>query len=398
VQSEAQLLRSNGVEVREAVFDNESTTGDGVSGVVRIVLNCAWSWPAYARVIELCGLFRPDVVHVHNFWIRLSPSVHAASRKAGVPTVQTLHNFRLLCSNALLYRNGGPCEECIGKTQWRGVAHRCYRDSALASAAVATMNLVNRSRGTWEQEVDALIALSEHSMRKFAAGGLPGDRIFVKPNSIEDPGSPMAPSLSKTLLYAGRLSPEKGVNELLSAWAEGDIGRYGRLILAGDGPERAALERIAASLGVSSSVEFAGHRRQAEIPELIRSARAVVVPSLCYENFPRIVVEAFAHGKPAIVSDLGALREIVHDGAGMRFHAGDHAALARALNRMLNDDRLADRLGDAARAEYLRKYTPERNFEQLMAIYRFACNRRLQLAENHTEGHVRPADSRLRYG
>jgi len=388
VQSEAQLLRSNGVEVREAVFDNESTSQGGVSGVVQIVLNCAWSRPAYFRVIELCGQFRPDVVHVHNFWMRLSPSVHAASRSAGVPTVQTLHNFRLLCANALLYRNGAPCEDCIGKTQWRGVAHRCYRHSALASAAVATMNMVNRSRCTWEQEVDALIVLSEHSLQKFTAGGLPSDRIFVKPNSIEDPGRPTAPSLSRTLLFAGRLSSEKGVNTLLSAWAQGGLGRYGRLLLAGDGSERPALERTAASLGVSSSVEFAGHRRPAEVLELIRNSRAVVVPSLCYENFPRIVVEAFAHGKPAIVSDLGALREIVHPGTGRRFHAGNHVDLARALSCMLNDDRLADRLGDAARTEYLHRYTPERNFEQLMAIYSFALNRRLQLVENHSERHV----------
>lgn len=386
VQSEAHLLRSNDMEVQEAVFDNEPEPQDGASGMVQLLLNCVWSRPSYFRVIELCKRFRPDVVHVHNFWIRLSPSVHAASQKAGVPTVQTLHNFRLLCANSVLYRNGHLCEDCIGKSQWRGVARQCYRHSAIASAAVATMNLVHRNRGTWEREVDAFIALSEHSRRKFTAGGLPSDRIFVKPNFVEDPGLRVAPSSSKTLLFAGRLSPEKGTNTLLSAWAKGDLGRYGRLLLAGDGPERPVLERTAASLGISSSVEFAGHRPPLEISELMTNSRAVIVPSQWYENFPRVIVEALAHGRPVIGSDLGAVAEIVNAEIGIRFAAGNPGALASALSRILSNDRLADCLGDAARAEYLHRYTPERNFEQLMAIYKFACNRRLQPIGNQSGG------------
>jgi glycosyltransferase involved in cell wall biosynthesis len=378
VRSEAQLLRSHGVEVRELMFENERDGASGLGGMVRIALDSAWSRPSYRRVVEACDQFLPDVVHVHNFWMQLSPSVHAASQIAGVPTVQTLHNFRLLCANALLYRDGAPCADCIGKAPWRGVVRRCYRHSVLASTAVAAMTVVNRTRNTWENEVNAFVALSEHSRRQFAAGGLPLDRVFVKPNFVTDPGLPLAPSSSKIVLFGGRFSPEKGVGVFLSAWAQGGIGRYGRLVLAGDGPERPGLERTVASLGLASSVDFVGHRSPSEIADLISNCRAVVVPSLCYENFPRMVVEAFAHGKPVIVSDVGALREIVDTDTGIRFPPGDSVAMADALCRVLRNDRLADSLGDAARAEYLNKYTPERNFGQLMTIYRFATRESCQ--------------------
>ena len=311
--------------------------------------------------------------------MRLSPSVHRACHDAGVPTVQTLHNFRLLCTNALFLRNGQICEDCLGKTPWRGVVRRCYRDSFLASAAVTRMIVSNRRRNSWGQDVDAFIALTEHSRSKFIAGGLPADRVFVKPNFVEDshrPGS--APSSSDVVLYAGRLSKEKGVGTLLSAWAGTELRRHGRLVIAGDGPERAALENRALSLGLSSSeLSFTGHQPLGELRALMSRARAVVVPSVCYENFPRAVVEAMTSGRPLVVAGLGALAELVQHGrTGLQFSPGDAVALGQALRAILSDDSLADRLGADARAEYLAKYTPERNFEMLMRIYRFAIESR----------------------
>ena len=343
-------------------------------------LASAWSGKSYSRVRRLCEDSRPDIAQVQNFWLNLSPSAHRACQDANVPTVQTLRNFRLLCANALFLRDGQVCEDCLGKAPWRGVVRRCYRDSLLASAAVARMIVSNRRRDTWRRDVDAFIALTEHSRSKFIAGGLPADRIFVKPNFVDDPGPPSgAPSGSDVVLYVGRLSKEKGVGTLLAAWTGTELGRrHARLVIAGDGPERAALEEQASSLGLSPRVAtFAGHQSPPNLHSLIARSRVVVVPSISYETFGRVVIEAFCHGRPVIASDIGAIGELVQHGrTGLKFPPGDAEALGETIGTILGDGTLVDRLGANARAEYLAKYTPQHNFEMLMRIYRFAIESR----------------------
>lgn len=377
--AEAELLRAHGVEVRQFEVDNHPAAGDPASAALRLGLSAAWSRDSYAAVRKLCDEFRPQVAHVHNFWMRLSPSVHAACRESGAATVQTLHNFRLLCANALLLRAGKPCEDCLGRNPWRGVVRRCYRGSFLASAAVARMMVVNRRHGTWERHVDAFIALTRFSRSKFIAGGLPPSRIFVKPNFVENRGQPASPpSASDAVLYAGRLSEEKGLHTLLSAWARGELRRYGRLLILGDGPARSALENQAAALRLfSPSVVFAGRRSSTEARQAVATARVVVAPSICFENFPNVLAEAFCCGRPVVVSNLGALAEIVRHGTeGLTFEAGNEAALSGALETILRDGDLADRLGANARAAYLASYSPERNYQMLMRVYRFAIESR----------------------
>ncbi len=176
----------------------------------------------------------------------------------------------------------------------------------------------------------------------------------------------------------GRLSAEKGLETLLAAWKLGDLARRGRLVIVGEGDERASLERRAVALGLAAPrVSFAGRRSRAEAQQMVQAARAVVLPSLAYETFGRPIVEAFAAGRPAVVSNRGAPAEIVdHGQTGLKFHAGDERALAGALNDLLTSGELADRLGGNARRQYLSRYTPERNFEMLMRTYRFAMERR----------------------
>jgi glycosyltransferase involved in cell wall biosynthesis len=196
----------------------------------------------------------PDILHVHNFWTALTPSVHAAAHSEGVPTVQTLHNYRLLCTNSLLLRNNKPCVECVGKLPWRGIVHKCYRSSFASSAAVARMIVCNRARQTWHRHVNAFIALSQFSRCMLQAGGVPPDRLFVKPNFVEDPGETATqPSQSRTMAYAGRLSREKGVDGLLAAWALLVPSERGRLVIVGAGPEERALRESARSLGLSEA-------------------------------------------------------------------------------------------------------------------------------------------------
>ena len=367
--AEASLLRRHGIRVIEPDFENAIAARGRLRQTFELAAQSAWSADSYQRVRKLCELHRPDVAHVHNFWLRMSPSVHAACRDAGVPTVQSLHNYRIVCVNALLLRNGTVCEACVGKVPWRGAVRRCYRGSFWASAAAVGMIVTNRLRGTWTHQAAALVTPSNHSRGKLLAAGLPRDRIFVKPNSVDDPSEPpSAPSTSDSAVFLGRLSPEKGVDVLLRAWARSKLGPYRRLVIAGDGPERAGLEQLAAGLGLRSpAVAFTGLLAPKAAQRFLRNSRVLIAPSIAYETFGLAVIEAFSHGRPVIASRLGALAELVEDEVnGLSASPGDVAALGQALDRILGNARLPDTLGDNARQTFLERYTPQKNFENLV--------------------------------
>ena len=377
-ESEAALLGAHGCAVR-CVTEHVSKPCDTYHAF-ELARDTVWCSRWYHQITGLLREVNPDAVHLHNFFPVISPSIYYACRKAGVPLVHTLHNYRFLCPGNLLLRNGSPCEDCVGKRYpWPGVVHACYQGSRLKTGVIAAMLGIHNWARTWHEHVDVFVALTEMARRKFAAGGLPTGRIVVKPNFVEDPGQPAsAASASNVVLYAGRLSKEKGVAALLSAWAGAALGRHGRLVIAGEGPERATLEGQASLLGLSPpEVTFAGYQPAPKLHALIEGSRAMVVPSIWYETFGRVVIEAFCHARPVVVSDIGAIGELVHHGGtGLKFPPGDAAALGEALRTILGDGSLADRLGVNARAEYLAKYTPERNFEMLMRIYRFAIERK----------------------
>jgi len=352
VASEVQMLRSYGIEVELFEADNNANA-------LPLLAGAAWSKQMYEKVRAVCRRYRPEVAHLHNFWMALTPSAIEACRSMGVPVVQSLHNFRLLCANALFLRDGKICTDCLGKTPWRGIVHRCYNGSALASAAVVNMIASNRARDTWAG-VDAFITPSSHARSLFVAAGFDSGRICVKPNFVPDPGLAAAPpSKSKTIVYTGRLSAEKGLRNLASAWEKISGGE---LVVIGNGPERESL--------AVPRVTLAGALNHAEVIRAIHNARAVVLPSLCFETFGNAIAEAYACGRPVIASDIGALGEIVHHRrTGLKFEPGNMVQLSACLTEVLNDAALADRLGENARSEYLDRYTPRRNLQLLMEVY-----------------------------
>ena len=357
---ETRALEQQGVEVIPVEADNELPADAGFVSEAKMGWQAAWSMASYERAVRLCRKYRPDVAHVQNFWMRLTPAVHAGCRQAGVATVQSLRNYRLLCTNALLLRNGEVCEDCVGKIPWRGVARACYRDSRAASAAVAGMIVVNRMRRTWERDVDAFLTPSNHSRQRFLRADFPRGRVFVKPNCLADFGeAPQPPSASREILYLGRLSSEKGLSLLLEASKRAGLEDVGQLTLVGEGDELESLQKLAEALELSEpSVVFAGQKSPDQVQQLVRRARAVVLPSLAYETFGRPVIEAFAAGRPAIVSDFGAPGDIVEQGTtGLTFPRGDTQRLGEALRAVLTDGALADQMGRRARAEYEAKYT-----------------------------------------
>ncbi len=373
--AEAHLLREYGHEVIEVGFDNEPERNGLVPASLKMAMNSAWSQETYDRVAQLCREHRPDVAHVHNFWLRMTPSAHSACRANGVATVQTIHNFRLLCPNAQFLRDGKICEDCLGKNPWRGVVHRCYNKSLPQSIAVARMLMVNRERGTWKKDVNAFVALTGHLRQKLIEGDIPAETILIKANFVEDTNPPSnRPSESNTIAFISRLSQEKGVHNLIAAWAQAGLQNAGKLLIVGDGPEREALQRQAQGLGLAASqVTFVGLKPAAEARAILASVRAMVLPSIWYEGCPMIVIESLAAGRPAVVSDLGGLGEFVeNDRNGFRVPAGDVNALGTALRKILEDGARADRYGEQARGIYETRHTPERNYEMLMDIYRFA--------------------------
>lgn len=328
-----------------------------------------WAEDARQDVSRILREERPDIVHVHNTFTQISPSIYAECREAGIPVVQTLHNFRLLCPAATFYRSGHVCEECITHSLQRGVIHGCYRNSRLATAAVTAMLVAHRSLHTWNSNINAYIALTEFARKKFICGGLSPEKIFVKPNFVApDPG--LSAQRGGYALFVGRLSAEKGLSTLLRAWT-----RFKKAIplrIVGDGPLRTDLENYAASNSLSS-VRFLGRLDHDKTWAAIKEASFLILPSECYENFPMTIVEAFASATPVICSGQGAMQEIVEDhGTGLHFEPNNSDDLADKVAWAWSRPARMRTMGMSARGEYELKYTAEKNYMLLMDIYQQA--------------------------
>ena len=369
------LLESRGNVVELLALSNDRFAG--VLHTASVACGAVYSRKARLMVQRKIADFTPDLVHVHNFFPQLSPSVYYACRAAGVPVVQTLHNFRLICPNALLFKGGRPCERCIGTSfAWPGVVNACYRNSFAGTAVIATMLAAHRSSNTWTTQVNAYICLSAFAQQKFIAGGLPADRLFVKPNCVmPDPG-PGSRS-GEFAVFVGRLSDEKGLKTLLSAWA---YVPSRKLKVVGDGPLASFAKKVA-----SPNVEFLGRQPATRVLELLGAAKFLIFPSECYENFPRVIVEAFAKGLPVLGSDLGSMREIIEDGrTGMLFTPGDNHDLGKKAEWLFSHPHESRAMSAAARQAFEANYATNCNYQQLMRIYDCAIVAARQSALNTT--------------
>ncbi len=335
-----------------------------------------WNTSAYRELRALIRRERPDVAHFHNTLPLVSPAGYYAAKAEGVPVIQTLHNYRLLCPVALFFRDGRVCEDCMGKAvPWPGVVHGCYRGSRAASGVIATMLTVHRALRTWTEMVDVYVALTEFARNKFIEGGLPAGKIVVKPNFVApDPGR--GPGGGGYALFVGRLAPEKGTGTMLAAWDR--LGTRFPLKIVGDGPLKDQVVRVAAK---RSDVEWLGHRPVADVHALMRKAEMLVFPSQWYETFGRVAAEAFAAGTPVIAANIGAVAELVEHGrTGLKFRPGDPEDLATQVEWALSHPSELRRMREEVRAEFEAKYTAERNYLALMEIYDAALERKKMLA------------------
>ena len=363
-RNEGELLRSRGHIVEPLTVTSKYITG--LWSKIKVATQTSYSARGFKLMGRSIKSFQPDVIHIHNFFPLLTPAVYDACQAAGVPVVQTLHNYRLLCAS-YLYRNARPCEDCIGASPYQAVLHGCYRGSRLGSMAVARMIDVHRRRDTWNTRVDRFIALTEFARSRFLAAGICPEKLAVKPNFVFDPGllDEAADTRRSGALFVGRLSPEKGVATLLAAWRR----LQAPLVIAGDGPMRRDVERAA-----SEVLDFRAYLSKQAVQQAMRAAAFLIMPSEWYEGFPVVIAEAYANGLPVIASRRGAMAELVEDRiTGLHFTAGDANDLAEKVQWATAHPEEIRAMGHRARQVYETNYTPEVNYRQLIAIYEAAA-------------------------
>jgi glycosyltransferase involved in cell wall biosynthesis len=359
VEDEVALLRSAGHDIE--MWDPLPEVG-GPGSLIKSGIDTVWSRSASRRIGELTRSFEPDIVHFHNLFPTVSPAGLRTAASHGSTCVMTLHNYRLLCLPAVFVRDGRVCEDCLGHAPWRGVVHKCYRDSLPGSAALALSLTAHRKVGSFDR-VSLFLAGSEFVRAKHIEAGIDAARIHVKPNFCSPARRRSGPG--DFFLYLGRMSPEKGMATLLRFWA--DTGR--KLVMVGDGPELDELQRSA-----PPGVEFTGAITPERVGDILHEARALLVPSVTYESAPRAVLEAYATGVPVIASRIGALPEVVEDGvSGILVDPLDLDGWKSAVE-MLGDDRTSERLGAGAYKRWSKNHSPDAGLAGLEGAYEAALS------------------------
>lgn len=368
VKAEKLLLEANDHQVSLLEVSNQDITNAWDKVVTAV--NAIYSYSAKEQVSKEIVHFRPDIVHIHNFFPLLSPSIYDACQQYGLPVVQTLHNYRLACPKAMPFRDGKVCEDCIGELiAWPSIVHGCYRNSRLQSSVVTAMLTWHRLRNTWQERVDAYIVFTKFQKEKMVQAGLPREKISVKPNFVFSPDF-LAQTNQRDdyLLFVGRLSEEKGISILIDAYIEQDLRVP--LKIVGDGPLRQKLQTKVHNSDYDHFIEFLGFQDKSVVLSLMQYANLLVFPSIWYEGFPLAIAEAFACGLPVLVPKLGGLTEIVEYGVnGLYFEAGNSRDLAEQIKWVTSHPEVRLTLSKGALCSYKTKYSSEENYQQLIKIY-----------------------------
>lgn len=369
MNAEAQLLAEHGHEVMKFERTNAEIYETGtLTKKISAFCNLTWSQKSYQEIKKVIRSFRPDIMHVHNYKYVLTPSIFGAAKDLGVSTVLTLHNYRLACPGGQFLRNGSVCEDCLDGFPYRMLWHRCASDNFFKNLAQFYLYWGTRQRKLLSPWVDAYIALSNFGKTKFVKAGLPKEKIFVKPNFINDPiaideqrHSPVG------AIFVGRLTKEKGADILIDAWQHIDYP----LKIVGDGP---LLEIFCEK--ATPKISFEGSLSQEDALHQVSQSSFFIFPSVCYEGCPMTLIEAMALGKPVIASDLGPRPEMVKNGYnGFLYPPHDVNALQRMVMKLIENNVLRYKMGRNARSTYLENYTPETNYTRLIDIYRYAISR-----------------------
>jgi len=361
VAAEADVLRGGGHKVDQVFFANPTEP----VAAANALLTAPWNTRAGSRArTSVTG--DPDLIHVHNTWFAAGPAVIRSLHRVA-PLLVTLHNFRIACANALFFRDGRPCLDCLDTAGWPGIRHRCYRDSAIASALVSLTSAVQRRAGIWHQDVDGVIAHSQFTADAFVLSGVPSALIHLSDNFTADPGERAAPpSASTDVVVASRLTPEKGIDRIVTAWARSRTEL--QLIVVGDGPE---LARLAAT--DDKRIKFVGRKSAEEVKQIMLGARALMFPSRSYESQPLVLLESLAAGLAPFATDHPPIRSVL-EAIGERVLVPDDDDAWLGTIDVVEDDAVVDDLGRAARRLYIDRFTPATALTRLERTYEATIN------------------------
>jgi glycosyltransferase involved in cell wall biosynthesis len=362
VAAENAMLTSRGHIVTQYTVHNDAVNS---MRSIELCIKTLWNNESYRHVQHIIRDRNIELVHVHNTLPLISPAVYYAAARLRIPVVQTLHNFRLLCPAATLYRDGEICELCLRKTiKYPAVMHRCYRGSVAGSATVAAMLAMHGFAGTHSRKIQAYIALSEFAKNKFSEGGLPEERIVVKPNFLADDPGPGNGS-GGYALFAGRLAPEKGLGFLLDAWKYWPNALP--LKIAGDGPLQSMVKERAAAL---ANVEYLGVCEHSRVLEMLKEAAFLVLPSRWYEGMPMVAIEAMACGTPLVGYAVGSLNDLIlNEVNGVKLPFEGTHILEGFLRDSGNLTEKMAALRPKTRTYFERYFTADVNYPILLDIY-----------------------------
>ncbi|MDQ7786900.1 MAG: glycosyltransferase [Thermodesulfovibrionales bacterium] len=331
------------------------------------ILQVPWSFIYYKKIKQLLLKENPDIIHLHNFFPFISPSVFYAADSAGIPIIQTLHDFRYLCPMAFLMRSGKICNECKGGAFFKSVEYGCFKGSNLQSIPVAFMLKLHWYLKTFKKKIDGYICLTESQRKIYLEAGFDETKLFIKPNFVDDTYEKEKYQYGDYAVFIGRLGEEKGVRTLIGAWKNlPDIP----LKIVGDGPDAKDFKSLVNDLNIKN-IDFIGYKPYLECRKILNNARFLIMPSIWYETFGLTIIEAFSHCKPVIASNLGAMADIVKDKVtGLLFTPMNTQELTEKVRWLWTNPEECKRMGQNARREYEEKYTPDKNYEMLMDIYR----------------------------
>ena len=370
VEQECLLLREAGFEVDCYFRNSDDLRSRGRVGQLIGGMLVPWNFAAARAIRRKVLAFQPDIIHIHNTFPLISPSVFWAVRELS-PVVMTLHNYRVFCPAAIPLREGKVCDVCIrSRTVGPALRHGCYRDSRVATLPLAASVWLHRRLNTWNEAVDAFVTLTDFQRSKMIEGGLEPSRVHVKPNPF--PSVPPVvdwASRKHEALFVGRLSDEKGLRTLISAWL-GWGSAAPQLRIIGDGPLAGWLSNVIATQDIHGRIQAVGQVSSEAAIAATAESKLLIVPSEWYEGFPLVVRDAFAVGTPVAVSDIGSLATIVRDGDnGVLFPAANAAALQKTVSRLWSDQSEMQRLANGARQDFLDHYTVPKNLQILKSIY-----------------------------
>lgn len=356
VAEEKKVLEQHGHEVVQFVKDNGNLGDYGIFDKVKVYSSLLSSKAIAREFAAFIDAEKPEVCHVHNTFPIITPVVYEVCQKKGLPVIQTLHNYKLICTNSLMFRNGDICEKCINKSLYNSVKYKCYRNSYIATAMQARVIQHHRHKGTWEHMIDRYVCLTDFHKEKLVSGGLPAGKISVKPNFFAETGLPIAQE--DFFLFVGKIDDYKGLQDLLYLFRHNDQSKF---ILIGKSERPEMFDEFA-------NVQYLGQQGREVVLEHMRKCKAVIFPSLYYEGMPMVLLEAFSHKKPVISRDRGAMSSMVIEGYNGKKYE-EVADLVDLVTFFDRDENLIKKLGDNAFTDYHEKYSQEQGYKNLISLY-----------------------------